>query len=378
MGELFESGNAFAVPELFQKSSLANRQVSEPALEVDRLSPFSMSIYSQEVPGLTRSVFHADREPNNSLLALSHTVFGLLTLNVSSDDPLQTSKSLGCEQESVPSFSYGPLEDLEPLDQISASSDGEEQEAFEDPLEDLWSSREIFEPVVQQLEVKSWERFHDKAFKEPCIPYISEAGPRIFDAALDHGLTPDVDEASLHRPTPALRSDAVLSSLLQLALGRESLLFQYDEKEDTFRRASEPLRVSGYTVECFHGAMAIFMKYGNQLRQAKGFVRTVHSSKNTAAASVALASGIETVITALETQLSGPLTSTQTVLQLQALLEPSRMLLDQLSDIIEKARKSESSEHLLSMLFNYMQDSEYSSPWLQTIMEQLLAHASTP
>lgn len=299
-------------------------------------------------------------------------------MDISNDDPLQIFKSLEAEEGGAGQFSYGPLEDFESLDQFSASSDVEEQATAEDPLEDLWSGREILEPAVRQVEIESWERSHAKSFKQPCIPYISESGPRVFDAALDFDLAVDVNDASGDQPAPPLRSEAVLSSLMQLALGRESLLFHYDEKENKFQSVVGNLRVSGYTMECFHSALISFICYGNQLRQAKGFVRITHSSTRTTAASVALASGIETIITALETHLSGRLASVQTILQLQAMLDPSRVLLDCLSSIIGKARKLENNDTLVSMLFDIVQDFECSSPWLHTIMAQLLAYASGP
>ncbi len=304
--------------------------------------------------------------------------FELPRLDILSDDPLQIFKSLGAQQNSALPFFYGPLENLEPSDQVSASSDGEEQWTLDDPLEDLWSCQEILKPVVRQNIIQSWERFHDRSFNEPWVPYLSEAGPRVFDAAIESGLIPDFSEASLRQPAPAIRSDAVSSSLLQLALGRESLLFRYDERVSSFRPVLDEIRVSGYTDECFRSALTGFTRYGNQLRQLKAYVCATRGSKNFTAASIGLADGIETIITALETHLSPRLGSTQTVLQLQALLDPSRLLLDRLSAVIGRPKELESDEDLLSVLFYCMQDLEYSSHMLQTVFEQLLAHASRP
>ncbi|KAL8929239.1 MAG: hypothetical protein Q9208_001322 [Pyrenodesmia sp. 3 TL-2023] len=379
MEELFESGDAFAIPELYQKSSLTNFEVQARAPEIDRVSPLSTSyLFEVESADTDWSVFSAAQASDNLLLFHPHVSFELPASDISSDDPLQTFKSLGAKADGVFPFSYGPLEDPEPLDQISASSDGEEQGAQDDPLQDLWSCQETLKPVIQQNKVKSWERFYERSFKEPRIPYISEAGPRVFDAAIDSGLIPDVAKASLHQPAPAIRSDAVLSSLLQLVLGRDSLLFRYEEKHSSFQPVLNNIRVSGYTVECLRGALKVCTSYGNQLRQAKEFVHATNSSKKTTAAFVALASGIDTIINALQTQLSGQLASTRTVLQLQALLDPSRLLLNCLWEVIEKARELRSDEELLSMLFHCTQDSEFSSPVLQTILEQLLAYVSQP
>ncbi|KAL8904908.1 MAG: hypothetical protein Q9207_002974 [Kuettlingeria erythrocarpa] len=359
MEEHFESGDAFAIPDLYRKSSLTDLEVQELAPGVDLVSPF-----------ISKS--------NSLLLFGSDVSFELPGLDILSDDPLHIFKSLGAQQYGALPFSYGPLENLEPLDQVSTSSDGEEHWTPDDPLEDLWSCPEILKPLVRQNKIKSWERFHDRSFKEPWVPYMTEAGPRVFDAAIENGLIFDLSEASLHQPAPAIRSDAVLSSLLQLAFGRESLLFRYDEKASSFRSVLDEIRVSGYTDECFRSASTGFTRYGNQLRQVKAYVCATRGSKTFAAASVGLADGIETIITALETHLSPRLGSTQTVLQLQALLDPSRLLLDRLSAAIGRLKELGNDEDLLSMLFCYTQDFEYSSHLLQTVFEQLLAHASRP
>ncbi|KAL8959938.1 MAG: hypothetical protein Q9193_003274 [Seirophora villosa] len=364
MDELFESGHPFAIPDYsLWKSSLEDLTVPQHESDADRLSPFVLTICQKTSP---------------SLLDLPYSTHALPALDVSKDDPLQTSMGLKDEQNGPVLFSYGPLEDIEPLDQFSASSDGEDQGILEEITEDLWCSREILEPIVQKLEAKSWEGFHDKSFREPCIPYISEAGPRVFDAALNSGLMLKQEGPSLHQPEPALRLDAVLPSLLQLALGRESQLFWYDGEGDTFRPVLEPIRVSGYTVECFHSALAIFVNHGNQLQQTRRFIGTVYSSRNTTVASVALASGIDIVLTELETHLSEPLASTETILQLQSLLYPSRRLLSHLTNTINKTIRIEDDEELLSLLFNLLQDFECSSPYFQPVMEELLAHASKP
>lgn len=42
MGEVLESGDAFTIPDLYQKSSLADLEIREPALEAIR-SSFSTS-----------------------------------------------------------------------------------------------------------------------------------------------------------------------------------------------------------------------------------------------------------------------------------------------------------------------------------------------
>ncbi|KAL8701324.1 MAG: hypothetical protein Q9201_004964 [Fulgogasparrea decipioides] len=355
MEEFLESGNAFAIPDLWQQSLLANLEAQEPPPETDELSPFKYS---------------TEKEPTSRLLSILDISFALPKLDVPSDDPLQTFKSLEAEQEGAASFAFGPLEDVEPLEFSAVSSDHEEHEESVGMLEDLWSFKEILEPLNGQLEVKSWEKFHNKNFQEPRTVYISAAGPRVFDAFLSRGFTKS-------EPVPALRSDAVLSSLLQLALGRESLLYRYDEKTANFLPVVEDIRMSGYSPESFNSLGKELTCHGSQIRRAKNFINDMRSSRKTTASSIALASGIDIILTALDAHLSGPLTSLRTVLQLQVLLEQPKILLECLSHIVNKAEELD-NVGLLSMLFDFVQGLEYSTPCFQMTMNQLLAHVSRP
>ncbi|KAI4288121.1 MAG: hypothetical protein L6R35_002615 [Caloplaca aegaea] len=380
MNELFESVDPFIILNCLQwESSLADLEALHHESLTDRLSPFGMLhtviIWISSTDGI---VLATSQETGPSLLALPYESVALPALDLSRDDPLQASKAFVGEQNNPVSFPYGPLENIEPFDQSSASSDGEERGLIENPLEDIWCSQEVLEPTVRKLEIKSWDGFYDKSFREPCVPYISEAGPRVLDAALYSDLFLKEEVGFRRQPAPALRLDATLSGLIQLALGRESLLFRYDEQASTFRPVLEPIRASGYTMECFQSALAMAIIHGNQLQQTRRFIRTVYDSRSTTVASVALASAIEIVLTALETQLSGPLASTRTILQLQCLLDPSRTLLSRLSNMINKTIGVEDDGELLSLLFNLIQDFECSLPSFQPVMEQLLAHTSRP
>ncbi|KAL8720764.1 MAG: hypothetical protein Q9225_002430 [Loekoesia sp. 1 TL-2023] len=357
MDDSTEEGNAFAIPDLWQRSSLVHFETGEPSAEIHALLPF---------------------ESESQLLAFPHISFALPTLDISSDDPLQTFRSIGNDKEGTAPFSYGQFEDLELLDDLSTLSSDGGSGTTDDILGDLWSAKENLEPITQEIAIRSWERFHDKSFKEPRNVYISEAGPRVFDATLNHVEAEGVIKSFQHQPVPPLQSDALLSGLIQLALGRESRHFRYVEKEKTFKPVVEGIRMSGYTSNSFNSLTTAVISHGSRVRQARGFTTVVHGSKNARASLVAIASGIDTTISTLEAELSTPLASITTALQLQVLLEPSRVLLDQLCETIEKAGKLKTDEELLSMLFDYTQHLECSAPWLQPIMNQLLAHTSRP
>lgn len=300
-------------------------------------------------------------------------------MDVLSDDPLQTFKGLSSDQHDPAFFSYGPLEDIEPLEESSSSSsDPEENAAYGDILDDPWSAKDVLEPRTSQVKIKSWEGFYGKNFREPCSAYISEAGPRVFDAALELGDRENINATSNHKASTVLPVGFVLSSLIQAVLGRESALFRYQEKEQNFQSVIENIRVSGFTSESFNSVLGALTKHGSRIRRARKFAETIYKSEKGSVSLVALARGIHIIVSALEEQLGISLASTHTFLQLQALVQESAVLLEWLSDTIKNTAKLTTNDELISELFDSIQHLEYSAPRFQAITNQLLAHVSRP
>ncbi len=298
----------------------------------------------------------------------------LPTFDIPSEDPLQISKCLAGDQYGEAPFGYGPLEDFGPLELSSGSSASSEEGDQGDPddiLDDFWSAKEILEPITSQIRVRGWERMHNNTSKEPLCAYIDQTGPRIFDAAPDYAAISD-------QPPLALQPDAVLSCLIQLAFGRESTIYRYDEKERSFESVAEDIQVSGYTPQILRGLMTGVANYGSQVRKAKDFSEMMQRSVGATASLVALGSGIDIIIQALEAHMCAPLSSVKTVVQLQALLEQPRLVLEYILSIIDKVSKVEDDDILLSKLFGSSQNLECSAPQLQLLMSQLLAHVSRP
>ncbi|KAL8966039.1 MAG: hypothetical protein Q9183_003553, partial [Haloplaca sp. 2 TL-2023] len=337
--------------------------------ETPGLSPISRTTFDQ--PGQEREidcVLLTDQSTDIGVLPTPITSFALPALHISRDDPLRV-RNTKDEQESIGPFAYGPIPDVIPSDSSSTCSDGREGEGPDDVLKDLWSAKDVLDPLPQ-LDVKTWGNFHDKSFKEPTNAFVSEAGPRVFDAFLCHD-GKEQGQGSL------LQSDVVLSSLIQLALARDSLLFRYDEKEKVFKTVIEDMRMSGYSQESWGSLTYDFTAYGSSVRQAMTFARDVRNSKKASSTCIALASGINTILSALEARLNQPLADTQTVLGLQSLLEQPKILLKGITDTVEQVR-SFGDDSIPSMLFNLSQAVECSAPWCRPVFDQLMVRVSQP
>ncbi|KAL8651262.1 MAG: hypothetical protein Q9226_004778 [Calogaya cf. arnoldii] len=274
-------------------------------------------------------------------------------------------------------FSYGPLEDIETIEFSSASSASSDQEDHGDTgnlLEDLWSDKEILKPIAGHIQLTSWERRYNNPSKGPCWEYTNKVAPRIRSVASGHAENSDL-------PVLVSESDAILSSLVHVAFGRESTIYRYDEKRKGFRPVDDGAQICGYTPRIFHDLTVDLVEYGSQMRQAKEFSEKIRQTKAATNSLVALASGVDITIRALEAQMSASLSCIKTVLQLQTLLDPLRRVLETISSIIsivDQADEMEDDNILLSKLFEIVQDPEHSTPGLRLVMSELLAHVSRP
>lgn len=308
---------------------------------------------------------------------MDHYSAELPTLDVPSEDPLQVSKCLEADQYGESYFSYGPLEKIETIELSSASSASSDQEEHGDPdgiLGALWSDKEIRESIAEQIRVMSWERRCKNSLKSSRRMCVADATHCIRGAASGYALNSVL-------PVAVSESDAILSSLVQVTFGRDSMIYRYHEKERTFRPVDEGLRISGYTPQIFHGLTESLVEYGNQIRSAKDFSERMRQSKDTTVSLVALASGVDITIQALENQMSASLSSVKTILEFKTLLDPLRVVLEFISSVlfvVDQADELGSDSILLSHLYEILQDPENSAPQLRPVMSELLAHVSRP
>ncbi|KAL8672463.1 MAG: hypothetical protein Q9168_003066 [Polycauliona sp. 1 TL-2023] len=292
--------------------------------------------------------------------------------NPAGDETVEmVSKCFGGDTCGEAFFSYGPLEDFESVELSSASSTFSDREDHGDPdniLGDPWSDKEILESIEGQPRVIDWER------RRKTSPYrfrradMLGAAPQTFKALSNYAV-------NSHQPAPALEPDMMLSSLVQLAFGRESTLYRYHEKKGSFRI------VSGDTPHTTHDLTNGLIDCGNQMRRANQFSEKIQRSKDSVASLVALASGVDIALRALDASMSASLSSVKTALKLQELLEAPRQVLETISSIIlivDQAGKLEDDAIVLSKIFDVAQDLECSVPQLRTIISELLAHVTRP
>ena len=226
--------------------------------------------------------------------------------------------------------------------------------------------------------LKSWETFYNKTFEEPRITYISESGLQVFDAILG-AQDKDREDGGNGRDSRCLiKSVAFLRSLLELGLGRESVLFRYEEHERSFRPLIVNGRISGYSLEVIQSLSATFIDQGNKMKRLQSFVDGTQTSSTSLSTSIALASSIAAILATVHAQILDSPRSTLTLLQLLKLFEKPGLVVSYLNDIVSKVSTARSEEEFLSLLYDFVGDTEYSGECVQPTMFQVLASVSEP
>ena len=272
-------------------------------------------------------------------------------------------------------LSYGPIEDLDGLDTPSVLSSAD---SFVIPETlDIWYFP--LDPEEQKTPTfKSWETFYNKTFKEPRTTYISEGGPQVFDAILA-AQDGDTEDSGFGKNSRCLiKSVALVSSLLELGLGRDSVLYRYEELEQSFVPLIANGRISGYSLDAVQSLSATFIDHGNKIRRLQSFIDVTQTSSSALSTSIALAGSIAAIIAKLHAQIGDSSNSARTLLQLQTMFERPGLIVSYLNDIVIKVNAARSDEELLSLLYEFVKESEHSTEWIRPAMFQILASVSKP
>ena len=251
-------------------------------------------------------------------------------------------------------------------------------ESFEIPeTVDIWSfPLDVEEQTTPKL--RSWETFYNKTFQEPRSAYISEGGPQIFDAILaaQDGDT-EIDKIG-RKSGCVIKSVTLVSSLLELGLGRESVLYRYEEDERCFLPLIANGRISGYSLEAVQSLSATFIDHGNRMKRLQSFIDVTQTSSKSSSTSIALAGSIDAIIATLHAQIGDSSKSACTLLQLQKLFERPGLILSYLDNIVVKIGAARSEEEFLSRLYDFVEHAENSAEWLRPASFQILASVSRP
>lgn len=294
------------------------------------------------------------------------------------DDVYEIKQDFNVQLPDVSIFDYGPIEEHGALDSFSISSSAESIEIPETVEDDIWAFSRPDVNAQPCVSFKSWERFYDKSFQEPRTIYISEGGPCVFDAAIATLAKSTPDGEGDLEPGRVIQSASLLASLLQLGLGRESVLYRFHEESQSFYPLIKDGRMSGYTFEAFRSLSSTFVSYGNETRRIQKFIQRTQASTGSFASLIALASSMSDELARMHAQLGVPSTPVRSLLQLESRFERPGVVLNSLCDILRTIEHATTDEDLLSKLFGTIQGSEHTASWLRPTILRILTTTSKP
>ncbi|KAI9691402.1 MAG: hypothetical protein M1820_009674 [Bogoriella megaspora] len=304
-------------------------------------------------------------------------LFEPLNLDISSvrlENPYAPAKSIeqNLRLPDLETFRFGPLKELESLDASVISSEPEHPATVEG---DIWKIAFELGSAREDIKLYSWEGFQNPNHNEPRSAYLSEAGPRVFDAAL---------ALKARRQSQAVTSDrslghnVLIRCLPQLGLGRSSTLFKFDEAVETFHSRVPDGRALGCSAELSQSLFDFFGEYGNSVRRLEKFRNKVVARGSQLPARLALAIAVSTALEVVEEFLSRHAAKSESIIQLQQTFELPRRLLDLLHKVVNLTKRCTSSDELVSMIYTKAQEAERCMDIMGKIMREVFRLVSEP
>lgn len=265
------------------------------------------------------------------------------------------------------SFEFGPLPELESLDEVSIST----QAPSLAPEEDIWQIAVDLGPAKEGILFHTWEAFENKDHVECRTPYVTEHGPGAFDAAL----ASDTGNTSTGR---VIRGDVLLQSLWNLGLGRSSILFQFNSKLKTFQPAIVDGRASGLSLRAAQSLITQFIHTGNLFLYLRSFAERAFALATNIPAKVALATSTSSILTTLEDHLGKHSKGIASLLQLQRLFARPREILVHVARMVDSVKHAKTNEQLSSILHHRMLETEEGDHYLRKLSCQVLCQVAGP
>lgn len=238
--------------------------------------------------------------------------------------------------------------------------------------DDIWLNVEKYSFISTIF--KSWDPLDNNLNSQTISPYITEAKTVIFDTLIgapEDYLNVANDEYLL------INSSIFSSSLLSVGLGRNSVLFTWNEERHSFTQAVPKLRISGFTGETLVGLTDIFIECGNIVKSLQKYAKKCYSEE-TSPTRIALANSVNILLETLESHLSDSTSKQNSILHLKAFFEPAHSILNYFQKLINNTAANRSDESLLSTLFEDIQVLEHRTDSLRNVLLQILEIVSKP
>jgi Gamma tubulin complex component C-terminal/Gamma tubulin complex component N-terminal len=238
-----------------------------------------------------------------------------------------------------------------------------------DKYDDVWSWEDVIDGN-REYKLVNWDAFMNPRAEKPRSAYLSEAGPTVFDAVLSI----DASYAGTELPKAVAQHEDFLRSLFELGMGRNSLLYHYDQVLGKFVPATENYGLSSISFEIQRDVLQDVLQMGNYMRQLEAFV----GEAKTNALSIALSSAISAVLYAVKVKLQTSKGKIQSILQVKELFSRSMCLLQSLQHLIKISTTTNSSGDIIIKLTDESEKQSSHHTWLAPLLHEILTRVSAP
>ena len=222
--------------------------------------------------------------------------------------------------------------------------------------------------------IRSWEAFDAGRVMSHRPMLLSEAGAGAYDALLSRA----ADPLQLgNTDVPTVQAAAYFSSLLALALGRDSIFFTKDETSGTFKPALPKMRISGYSQQALQGIEGQAHWCGATFVQLKAFIGSAYHALSSRCG-VALASSMTQVLQAVEQRVAVDGGRPRSFLQLQATIKEVLTILKYLRRLMSRLGPRCADQDILSLVYHTASSVDDGEDYIRHIFREILRRVSAP
>jgi hypothetical protein len=266
-----------------------------------------------------------------------------------------------------------PNDPTEVFDESSILSGLDQDDLDNGDSDDPWRTISTEHPGAKAA-LQTWEAFLDPSLIGETTCFLSEASTTIFDAAIEA----DVKESGNQNVDLIIRADPFLKSLVNLALGRSSLYFSFDDTKRIFTSSLDNVRMSGYSRESIEHLSKEFVRCGQGMRMLHTFVEDSYQSASPQPTLISMADTVSTITLALQRHLEKSSRSATTALQLRAITSRSALIVSVICELVILAQETKEEEQLLNAVYTKIQDLEFRSNWLRELLLEFLRRTARP
>ena len=175
-----------------------------------------------------------------------------------------------------------------------------------------------------------------------------------------------------------LKKEYLIRSLIQLGLGRDSMLYTYDRQRKTFDALLVDVYMSGYSKEAVYSIVAQLVDLGCAMRRLRTGTSPGAERDKSSPASMAVLCEIYEALAVIEESVHRSADSVVSLLQLESLFEAHRQVLDIFSNLISSIDTASSDTDVISRIFNTFNSADHRNPKIQAVLKRILDAATRP